>query len=109
MSAEVLRSMPATAGAVVGVPEVVVGGATPEYVLATVRLSGSEGHAAQGSHAQARRRLPAVTVGVGVPQVAVGALPEHIHRAGCRRHGRHGCRAGCQVAAEFLGAVVPAG
>src|SRR5262249_58993251 len=91
------------AGAEVGVPEVIVTGATPEHVLGTVRPSGSEGHAAEGSQAQAHRCTPRMAGrGVGVPQVAVGALPEDIDRARCRRDGRDECRAGPQAATEIL-------
>src|SRR5215467_2420393 len=84
ISAEVLRPTPAVAGAVVGVPEVIVAGPAPEHILGAVRLSGGEGPAAEGPHAQARRCVPRVAGrGVGVPQVPVGTLPEHIDRAGC--------------------------
>ncbi len=79
-AAEVLRARPAVAGALEGVPQVVVARPAPEDVDRAVRLPGGERDAAQCAHAEAHRCRPvAATVVVDVPQPAVGALP---HRCG---------------------------
>src|SRR5579872_956138 len=98
VAAEVARSGPAGAGVVRGAPHVAVGGSAPEHVDGAAGLGRRPWPAAERAHAEVARHRPGPAAHPeDVPQVAVGALEEHVHGARVRRDR---CGVGGQGTAE---------